>query len=173
MIEPAEPPHHHHHPTGIPWFDLIMPLAVLFVSIASLLTSLHSEKSMEALVEQNSRLVHAQSTPLLMYDSADGDAAGKLIIKMTLSNVGTGPADVYWFRATDGQGLDYSGAALTSRAMKAAPDPRQSRPASQDVDSVLMRSGDERIIFLWPRPTGSWSGMAEWENSIRQGTTCD
>ena len=39
MIEPAEPPHRHHHPTGIRWFDLLVPLAVIAVSIASLLTS--------------------------------------------------------------------------------------------------------------------------------------
>ena len=159
MIEPAEPPHHHHHRTGIRWFDLIMPLAVLTVSIASLLTSLHSEKSMEALVEQNRRLVHAQSTPLLTYDTGN-DRSGKPVITMTLTNVGTGPAEVYWFHAADAQGLNDSGGALTARVLQLDP---HSRPESQEVSSVLMRSGEDRSIFAWPRPTGNQAALAEWE----------
>jgi hypothetical protein len=43
MIEVPEAPHHHHHKTGVPWFDLIVPVAVLCISVASLLTSLQSE----------------------------------------------------------------------------------------------------------------------------------
>ncbi len=69
MIETPELPHHHHHKTGTPWFDMLVPVAVVCLSIASLLTSMESEKSMHALVEQNTRLVNAQSTPLLMLDS--------------------------------------------------------------------------------------------------------
>ena len=69
MIETPEPPHQHHK-TGVRWFDLIMPLAVLCISFGALLNSLQSERSMQALVEQNRRLVDAQSTPLLMLDTA-------------------------------------------------------------------------------------------------------
>ena len=108
MIEPAEPPHSHHHATGIPWFDLLVPLAVIVVSVASLLTSLASERSMKALVEQNRRLVSAQSTPLLMYDTSN-DTNGKSVIQLTLSNEGTGPARLFWFKAVDSQGVDYTG----------------------------------------------------------------
>ncbi len=70
MIEAPETPHHHQH-AGIPWFDIMMGVAILCISVASLLTSLQSEKSMHALVEQNTRLVDAQSTPLFMLDSGN------------------------------------------------------------------------------------------------------
>ncbi len=164
MIEPAEPPHHHHHKTGIPWFDLFVPIAVVCVSVASLLTSLHSEKSMEALVEQNRRLVHAQSTPLLTYDTGN-QRDGKALISMTLRNVGTGPAQIFWFKVLDEQGTDFTGYALTERVMKLDP---KSKPASQEINSMLIRSGEERSIFQWPRPTNP-AAIAEWEklNHVR------
>ncbi len=117
MIEPAEPPHHHHHATGLPWFDLAVPLAVIAVSVASLLNALESERSMKALVEQNRRLVSAQSTPLLTYDTGN-EENGKSVITMRISNAGTGPAEIVWFRATDAQGSDYTGSGLAARAAR-------------------------------------------------------
>jgi hypothetical protein len=163
MIEPAEPPHSHHHATGIPWFDLLVPIAVIVVSIASLLTSLESERSMKALVEQNRRLVSAQSTPLLMFDSSN-EAGGKPVISLNLSNEGTGPAQIFWFKAVDSQGVDYTGGALTDRAMQI--DPR-GEPMSQRIDATLMRSGDERMIFRWSRPVGNAAAIAAWEKLNR------
>ena len=75
---------------------------------------------MKALVEQNRRLVSAQSTPLLMYDSSN-EMGGKPVISMTLSNDGTGPAQVFWFRAVNAEGVDYTGGPLTERAMQIDP----------------------------------------------------
>ncbi len=159
MIEPAEPPHHHHHRTGIPWFDLIMPLAVISVSVASLLTSLHSEKSMEALVEQNSRLVRAQSTPLLTYDTGNTED-GKPVISMVVRNVGTGPAEVFWFHATDAQGVDYTGGALSDRINKSYPNAFH---LSEVIAPSLMRRDEERVIFKWPKPSGNPAALSDWE----------
>jgi len=159
MIEAPEPPHHHHHKTGLPWFDLIVPVAVLFISIASLLTSLQSEKSMHALVEQNTRLVSAQSTPLLMLDTSNLDESGKFAISMTLSNVGTGPAQIAWFRVVDSEGIDYRGGQLYERIAKL--DPHASF-TSQQISGTLMRSGSDRLVFKWPKPTGALA-LAEWE----------
>ena len=158
MVEAPEPPHSHHSPTGLPWFDFIVPIAVLLISIASLLTSLQSEKSMHALVEENRRLVEAQSTPLLMLDSSnlsDGQAA----ISFTLSNVGTGPARVVWFHLVDGQGTDYSGGSLYERVAKL--DPHASF-TSQQVAATLMRSGSDRSVFRWPKPVDS-PALPAWE----------
>ncbi len=158
MVEAPEPPHHHHHNTGLPWFDFIVPVAVLCISVASLLTSLQSEKSMHALVEQNTRLVNAQSTPLLMLDSGNSNN-GKPVLSMRISNVGTGPARVAWFHITDAQGTDYSGGALTARLEKLNLDLPIS---SQQVSGTLMRSGDERSVFEWPKPAGQ-AALAEWD----------
>ena len=166
MVEAPEPPHHHHHNTGLPWFDFIVPVAVLCISIASLLTSLQSEKSMHALVEQNTRLVSAQSTPLLMLDTGNLDE-GKPVITMTLRNVGTGPARIAWFHVTDDHGVSYSGGTFFERVK--AIDPHVSFISDQ-ISSTLMRSGDERSVFKWAKPFGSEPAIAEWQelNSTRR-----
>ena len=159
MIEAPEPPHHHHHPTGIAWFDLIVPVAVLCISVASLLTSLESEKSMHALVEQNTRLVEAQSTPLLMLDTGN-ESDGKFVLTMTISNVGTGPARVGWFHVVDDQGLDYTGGAIYERMAKLDP---KALVSSQPISATLMRTGDDRSVFSWPKPPSTSPTTAEWD----------
>lgn len=164
MVEAPEPPHHHHHPTGLPWFDLIVPIAVLCISIASLLTSLQSEKSMHALVEQNTRLVSAQSTPLLMLDTGNLDSDGKPAIIMTLSNVGTGPARIGWFHVSDAQGNSYSGGALYERVARLDP---KARFISEQISATLMRNGAERSVFRWPKPADASPALAEW-NSLNK-----
>lgn len=159
MVEAPETPHHHHHQTGLPWFDLIVPIAVLCISVASLLTSLQSEKSMHALVEQNTRLVSAQSTPLLMLDTSNLDGNGKPAISMTLSNVGTGPARIAWFRVVDAQGNSYG--SLYDRVAKL--DPHASF-ISEQISSTLMRPGSERFVFKWPKPAEASPALAEWND---------
>jgi hypothetical protein len=159
MIEAPEVPHEHHAKTGLPWFDMVVPIAVVCLSIASLLTSLQSEKSMHALVEQNTRLVSAQSTPLLMLDSSNLDDDRKPAISMTLSNVGTGPARIAWFRLHDDKGTDYRGGVLYERVAKLDPG---AAFTSQQITSTLMRSGEHRSVFSWPRPK-SPAALAEWQ----------
>ncbi len=136
-----------------------MGLAILCISVASLLTSLQSERSMRALVEQNSRLVSAQSTPLLMLDSGN-DENGKSILSMRISNVGTGPAQIAWFRATDAEGKDFSGDTIGQRVAKLDPN---AKFGTQPIDSTLMRSGEERLVFSWPQPLGNPTALAEWD----------
>jgi len=165
MMEGPEPPHHHHHKTGLPWLDLVVPLAVICISVASLLTSLQSEKSMQALVEQNRRLVSAQSTPLLMLDTSNL-TDGKPAISMKISNVGTGPAQIGWFRIVDAGGVDYSGGALYERVQKLG---THLPFMSQQISAALIRSGDERLVFEWPKPVRNVIALAEWDklNSTR------
>ena len=159
MVETPEVPHHHHK-TGFPWFDLIVPIAVLCISIASLLTSLQSERSMHALVEQNARLVSAQSTPLLMLDSSNLNDKNEPAIGFTLTNVGTGPARIDWFRLRSADGVDYSGGALYGRVK--AMDKHASF-LSQQVSATLVRSGAERLVFSWPRPPATSPSFPAWQ----------
>ncbi len=167
MIEAPEAPHHHHHKTGLPWFDLIVPVAVLCISVASLLTALQSEKSMHALVEQNTRLVEAQSTPLLMVDTANL-SDGKMVLSMMLRNVGTGPAQIAWFRVRDDQGTDYSGGTLYERVKKMDPN---AWFESQQISATFLRTGDERIVFKWPKPAAASAALGAWTtmNTTRFG----
>ena len=99
MIEPPETPHHvaEHHRTAIPWFDVAMGVAVLAVSFGSLYVSLHTGHTMEALVEQNQRLVRAQSTPILQYTHGN-NVDGEKVLHFEVRNVGTGPALSAWPR---------------------------------------------------------------------------
>ena len=161
MVEAPEPPHHHHHATGLPWFDFIVPIAVLCISVASLLTSLQSEKSMHALVEQNQRLVSAQSTPILMLESYNLSDDNKPVVGMTLSNVGTGPAQVAWFHLTDQAGTDYVGGALYTRI--SAQDPSADF-TSQQISHSFLRAGDKRSVFAWPKPASASPVLPAWKN---------
>ena len=158
MVEAPEPPHHHHHPTGLPWFDLIVPIAVLCISVASLLTSLQSETSMHALVEQNTRLVSAQSTPLLMLDSGN-ESDGKPVLTMTVSNVGTGPAEVAWFHLTDNAEQSYTGGSLQQKIGTLDP---HTAISSERIGASFIRAGAERTVFSWPKPTTN-PGLEEWQ----------
>jgi hypothetical protein len=168
MIEAPEVPHHHHAKTGLPWFDLIVPIAVLAIGVASLLTSLQSEKSMHALVDENKRLVEAQSTPLLMLDSSNLNDDGKSALKFKLSNVGTGPAQVRWFHLKDDQGVSYTGGTLYERVAKID---HTASFESEQISGSLMRSGESRRVFDWPRPAKDSAALAGWEtlNKTRFG----
>lgn len=157
MVEAPEAPHAHHHKTGLPWFDLIVPIAVLCISVASLLTSLQSEKSMHALVEENRRLVSAQSTPLLMLDSANL-VQGKQAISMTLTNVGTGPARIAWFRLVDDWGTATQKTFTTGYGRWT----RMRRLPRKQIGGTLMRSGEDRSVFDWPKPADGSPAMASW-----------
>ena len=158
MVESPEVPHQHHHSTGLPWFDFIVPIAVVCLSIASLLTSLQSEKSMHALVEQNQRLVSAQSTPLLMLDSGNNEA-GKSVLTMTLYNDGTGPAKVSWLHFTDSEGHDSSGGALTGKILKLDP---AAVISSERITGTVIRAGGQRNLFSWPEPKATSAALPEW-----------
>ena len=114
---------------------------------------------MHALVEQNSRLVRAQSTPLLMLENGNL-AGGKSVLTMTLRNVGTGPARIAWFHVADAHGLSYDGGDFYERLMKQY---QNLNFISEPIASTLMRSGDERRVFEWPRPVGNVAATAEWE----------
>ena len=160
MNEAPEAPPHHHEKTGLPWFDLAVPIAVVIISVASLLTSLQSERSMHALVDQNRRLVEAQSTPMLMLDSSNLDEQGKSAISFTLSDVGTGPGQVAWFHLTDDKGVEYTGGALYNRVR--ALDPHADFQ-SQQVTGSFLRPGGQRVVFKWPRPAEGSAELTSWK----------
>ena len=79
---------------------------------------------------------------------------------MTLSNVGTGPAKIAWFRVVDSENNDYRGGSLYEKIAKR--DPGISF-TSQQISGTLMRNGGDRSVFKWPKPVGSSAALAEWE----------
>src|ERR1700754_4434665 len=96
MIEAPETPHAHHH-SGQRWFDIAIAVAVVAVSVGPLYVSLHTGKTMEKLVEQNARLVRANSVPLIQFDTGNITQEGQSDLYLEVANVGTGPARIVWF----------------------------------------------------------------------------
>lgn len=164
MIEPPEAPHHvvEHHRTAIPWFDVAMGVAVLVVSFGSLYVSLHTGHTMEALVEQNQRLVRAQSTPILQYTHGN-NLDDQPVLHFEVRNVGTGPARIAWARLEQG-GQTYP--TWSAFALKALPQagglPLQNAPLAPAV----LSAGEERPIMRWPRE-GDAAQLRAWDTVER------
>ena len=66
-----EKPHVHHRPTGLRHFDLVLPIAALFVSFISILIAWHHSHIMRELVKQNERIVEAELLPYLEIFTSD------------------------------------------------------------------------------------------------------
>lgn len=125
-------------------------------------------------MEQNKRLVEAQSTPLLMLESSNLNDAHEVALSFKLTNVGTGPAQVIWFHLTDDQGVSYAGGTLYERVHAADP---KATFVSQQISGSLMRSGERRTVFEWPKPaegspaTGDWATLNRTRFGL-QGSAC-
>jgi hypothetical protein len=91
-----EKPHVHHHPKlGIPWYDMAIPVAALFVSFVSIFIAWHHGQIMRELVHQNERLVEAESLPYLqIYTSDLEDDLHTPAFRVTVQNQGVGPARI-------------------------------------------------------------------------------
>jgi len=85
-----EKPHVHHRRLGIPWYDLAIPIAALFISFISIYIAWHHGKVMQELVHQNERLVQANSLPFVQLYSNNGPDHFTLVA----ANFGVGPAQI-------------------------------------------------------------------------------
>lgn len=150
MIEAPEVPHAHHG-SGHRWFDIVLGLAVVLVSIASLYVSLHTGTTMEALVEQNARLVRANSTPLLVWSHGNAGANGEPVIEFTVENAGTGPARVSWVE------LSYKGKKFNMLrpylSEMGAPSKFDLTYISSPVANTMIKAGSEVRIIGYRRPS--------------------
>ena len=157
VIDDPDAPHVHHGKSGIAWLDLSLAIAVLALSAASLLTAQHSGRTMEKLVEENSRLVRANSTPLLQFLTGNVGDAGRSI-SLSVANVGTGTARVIWFEvAKDGVAktdpIDLIGYAPRAEEQDYLP----TRP----VGGTYFPAGETRQFLSWNYPKGAVS-QAKW-----------
>lgn len=96
-IEPEqhrEPPH-----TGIKWLDGALAVAVLFISISSLVVAIVHSRTLERMADANVKLVEANSWPFVAY-STDNRSDEKPSINMSVENNGIGPAKIESFVVT-------------------------------------------------------------------------
>jgi hypothetical protein len=95
--------HSHGHHTGFHWIDLILAGSAIFISVVSLIVSIHHGRTMEQLVAANEKQVKASTLPILRYGTGNVTDNQKMI-HFQLMNGGTGPAIIEWFRLKwDGQ----------------------------------------------------------------------
>lgn len=97
MIE--EHGHHHgHHGTGVRWLDMLAAITAVFISVVSLVVSIGHGRTMERLVEQNEKMVVANTLPFLTHEGNQIDAVtNKPVARLVLKNGGVGPALIDWF----------------------------------------------------------------------------
>jgi hypothetical protein len=165
MIEAPEVPHTHHgqgHDHGGGggsgrWFDIAMAVAVLLVSAGSLYVALHTGHTMEALVHANERLVRAQSTPVLQYDHGNISDDGKPALDFSITNVGTGPARIVWFRITHG-GKTFTNVGSWVRSTGTS----SIGFTSATINRMVLAPNAERVMLTWQRPTDA-PGLARWK----------
>jgi hypothetical protein len=88
-------PHAHHRRLGIPWYDMAIPIAALFVSLVSIFIAWHHGRVMQELVHQNERIVEAESLPYLdIYTSDLASDQRTPTLRLTVQNEGVGPARI-------------------------------------------------------------------------------
>ena len=89
---------HSHAPhTGLPWLDLIIAGSAIFISVVSLIVSIHHGSTMEKLVAANEKQVEASTLPILRFTTGNVWEDAK-VVHFDLRNGGTGPAIVEWLR---------------------------------------------------------------------------
>lgn len=89
-----EHPHHHHQKTGHGWLDKVVPLSALLISIVSIGIAFHHGEVMQALVQQNERLVQANSLPYVELDHSSATSDGTPRPSLLATNSGVGPAEI-------------------------------------------------------------------------------
>lgn len=159
MIEPPETVHHaERHKSHIPWFDICMGISVLVVSLGSLYVALHTGHTMEKLVQQNERLVRAQSTPILQYshtNAANPDAPDDLELGFLVKNVGAGPARIVWFKVHDGGRIFENLSDLLLAKARMRRFDGMLHISHSPIRSTVLSPGDERTLLSWPeQPAG-------------------
>lgn len=89
--------HSHPHHTGLRWLDLTVAGSAIFISIVSLVVSIHHGHTMEKLVAANEKQVEASTLPIIRFTTGNMlENAG--VIHFDLMNGGTGPAIIEWLR---------------------------------------------------------------------------
>jgi len=159
MIDDPEGPHPGHHKSGIKWLDLALALAVIALSVASLWTAQHTGKTMEKLVAENSRLVRANSTPILQFVTGNVAPPSTREISFIVSNFGTGTARVIWFEVAK-DGVPMRG---INQLIDYVPKPaEQDYITTASVAGSYMPAGENRAILTRARSTVPASAKA-WD----------
>lgn len=134
------------------WFHIAVAGSMVLSSVAAIYGSWRTSQTMAALVKENTRLVMANSTPLLEFSSGNL-TDGKAQLSFTVQNVGNGPARVVWFELkSDGKPVPH----VTAMVDEVAPELQgKAYLTTATIAPRLISAGREIRLFSWDRPPES------------------
>jgi hypothetical protein len=139
------------------WFHVAVAASMIISAVSALIATLHTGKTMTALVEQNARLVRASSTPILEFGHGNTRDDGKANLDFVVRNVGSGMARVVWFEfKLDGKPMP------NVRAVVQALNPEAKENVSLlsgPVANRFLAPGAEQRILGWARPSETETGV--------------
>jgi hypothetical protein len=104
------------------WFHLAVAASMVISAISALIATLHTGRTMTALVEQNAKLVRANSTPVLEFTHGNGRDDGTKVLEFVVRNSGSGLARVVWFELkVDGKPMGNMSQAMAAFQPELAP----------------------------------------------------
>jgi hypothetical protein len=166
------------------WFHVAVAASMVISAVSALIATLHTGRTMTALVEQNAKLVKAGSTPMLEFTHGNL-RDGKRGLSFTVSNAGSGMARVIWFELKlDGKPMQNMGAvaaALEPAFVLNAKTEAKLQLTTSSVAGRMLSPKADVDVFSWYRPDDSetallkvWSGIdqARWKRIVVEACFC-
>jgi hypothetical protein len=146
------------HRTAHRWIDISVALCALVVSITSLGIAVHHGRTM-------TRLVAANSWPILEFTSGRRDPQGQDIISLSVSNKGVGPAKVETVEVSwEGRPLRTNRELLEACCDLPRTAPALPQMQSNSLQGTMLRPGEVRSFLVVPRMPES---EAVWARLLR------
>lgn len=138
-MEQPEVEHLHHH-TGRPWWDLVLGVSAVCISLVSILLAIHNGHAME-------RLVQANSWPFVKVTYTNYNQDGTPHNHLDLTNKGVGPASIESLEVSyDGKAMPGARALLNAMLKRITVSPNPRIMDSGVVHNVL--SAKEQMTFV-------------------------
>jgi hypothetical protein len=170
----------HGHGSGIPWLDIIVSVSAIFISVVSLVVSIEHGRTMEKMVDQNQKMVEANTLPLLTMDTTltnDPSHPENAQLKMELRNSGIGPAMIDWFELSykgKSYGSDSSmqgvGELLKECCGSALPKSGAILPSRiSGVTGRVLPARDSILVFgIAPKTPGMLAALMDAEEDVKK-----
>jgi hypothetical protein len=135
------------------WFHIAVAASMLLSAGSALVGAMRNSATMEAMLQQNTRLVQASATPVLEFSSGNVDEkSNQPALNFNVSNGGSGPARIVWFELL----LDGAATKGFSDVAKKLSPPDLAKPIRNVITSTpaprLLPAGKELLLFSWPLP---------------------
>ncbi len=132
------------------WFHIAVAASMVISAVSALIATLHTGRTMNALVEQNARLVRASSTPVLEFSHGNQRDDGTASLEFNVKNAGSGMARVVWFELKlDGQPMPN----MSETIRKLVPDSNWTLSfASGPIAGRVLSPGVDQRILGWRQP---------------------